>query len=222
QLLASYKKGEKSAFLILYKNHSSPLKKFLHGGFSFSSQGRLYRFRGVDPSMDIDAIVQETFTRAFMPSTRINYDGIRPFQTYLFSIAKNLVLRECHHRDRLINVERVEDTPEPVGNYPFCSRENYGESPETHMQNLQLKELTDRFIGRLNSEEKQFFSLRFSQGNTQEGSAKLMNTTRARIKLLEKNLRKQFLDLLKKNGYLVDHKLNPRWKRKLNEQSKAA
>ncbi len=222
ELLASYKKGDKSAFLILYNKHSSPLKKFLHGGFSFSSQGRICRFRGVDPSMDVDAIVQETFTRAFIPTTRSNYDGLRPFQTYLFSIAKNLVLRECHHRERLINVEHVEDTAEPVTNYPFCARESYGQSPETHLQNLQLKNLTDNFIANLNEEERQFFSLRFSQGHTQEGSAEIMQTTRARIKLLEKNLRKHFMDMLKKNGYLVDHTVNPRWKRKATPQLKVA
>lgn len=214
ELLAAYKRGDKSAFLILYNKHSSPLKKFLHGGFSFSSQGRICRFRGVDPAMDVDAIIQETFTRAFIPTTRNNYDGLRPFQTYLFSIAKNLVLRECHHRDRLVNVEHVEDTAEPITNYPFCSRESYGQSPETHLQNLQLKNLTDHFIAELNEEERQFFTLRFAEGNTQEGSAAIMNTTRARIKLLEKNIRKHFLEMLKKNGYLVDHQINPRWKRK--------
>ncbi len=214
ELLESYRRGEKPAFLTLYKKHASPLRKFLQGGFSFSSQGRICRFRGVDASMDVEAIVQETFARAFVSTTRVNYDGARPFQTYLFSIAKNLVLRECHHRDRLIHVEHVEDTAEPVSNYPFCSRDFANVSPETHVQNMQLKALTDGFISSLNDEERQFFSLRFAHSLTQEGTAEKMATTRARIKLLEKNMRKRFLDMLRKNGYLVDHKINPRWKRR--------
>lgn len=214
ELLESYRKGEKSAFLTLYNKHSSPLRKFLQGGFSFSSQGRICRFRGVDASMDVEAIVQETFARAFIATTRTNYDGARPFQTYLFSIAKNLVLRECHHRDRVISVEHVEDTADSTSNHPFCSRDSYGQSPEAHVQNMQLKVLTDGFIASLNDEERQFFSLRFAKGNTQEKTAERMETTRARIKLLEKNMRKRFLDVLRKNGYLVDHDINPRWKRK--------
>src|SRR5580704_62670 len=109
-LLESYRKGEKTAFLELYNKFASPLRKFLQGGFSFSSQGRICRFRGMDASMDVESIVQETFARAFVPTTRANYDGERPFQTYLFSIAKNLVLRECHQRERLVHVESVEDT----------------------------------------------------------------------------------------------------------------
>lgn len=214
ELLESYRKGEKSAFLTLYKKYASPLRKFLQGGFSFSSQGRICRFRGMDASMDVESIVQETFARAFVVTTRTNYDGARPFQTYLFSIAKNLVLRECHHRERLIHVEHVEDAVDHSRSMPFSSRSSFGENPEAHVQNMQLKALTDGFIASLNEEERLFFSLRFARGRTQEGTATSMNTTRARIKLLEKNMRKRFLELLRKNGYLVEHQLNPRWKRK--------
>lgn len=214
ELLESYRKGEKSAFLTLYNKYASPLRKFLQGGFSFSSQGRICRFRGVDASMDVEAIVQETFARAFIATTRTNYDGARPFQTYLFSIAKNLVLRECHHRDRLVNVEHVEDAVNSSSSVYPLSRNSANQSPETYVQNMQLKALTEGFIKSLNDEEKQFFSLRFAKTLTQEGTAERMATTRARIKLLEKNMRKRFLDMLRKNGYLVDHQINPRWKRK--------
>lgn len=214
ELLAAYKRGEKKAFLELYNKYSSPLRKFLQGGFSFSSQGRICRFRGADPSMEVDSLVQETFTRAFIATTRTNYDGERPFQTYLFSIAKNLVLRECHQRERLVHVESVEDTIQPAVNYPFCSRDSYGQNPEQNVQNLQLKKMTESFIDELNHEEQAFFTARFANGLTQEATATEMNTTRARIKLLEKNMRKRFLDMMRKNGYLIDHELAPRWKRK--------
>ncbi len=214
ELLQSYRNGDKSAFLTLYKKHSSPLRRFLQGGFSFSSQGRMCRFRGIDGSMDVESIVQETFARAFVSTTRINYDGARPFQTYLFSIAKNLVLRECHHRERLINVEHVEETLSGAATYPICARNGASMSPETHVQNKQLRAITNEFIKALNEEERMFFSLRFAMGHTQDGTAQGMKTTRARIKLLEKNMRKRFLEMLRKNGYLVDHNLNPRWRRK--------
>ena len=137
-----------------------------------------------------------------------------PFKPIVFSIAKNLVLRECHHRDRLINVEHVEETVETSANYPFCTRDSASTSPEIHLQNIQLKELTEGFISALNDEERQFFSLRFAKSFTQEGTALKMTTTRARVKLLEKNMRKRFLDMLRKNGYLVEHRINPRWKRR--------
>jgi len=213
ELLKSYRNGEKQAFLHIYNKYAFSLRKFLQGGFSFSSQGRILRYKGVDAAMDVESIVQETFARAFVASTRASYDGERPFQTYLFSIAKNLVLRECHHRERIIHVERIEDSLEPVNNSLMPDNAN-SISPEIHVQNLQLEALTNGFIRSLNEEEKQFFSWRFAQGETQESTASKMGTTRARIKLLEKNMRKRFLEMLRKNGYLMEHRVNPRWKRK--------
>lgn len=216
EMLQSYRNGEKRAFLFIYNKYSSSLRKFLQGGFSFSSQGRIFRYKGVDQAMDVESIVQETFARAFVPNTRASYDGERSFQTYLFSIAKNLVLRECHHRERIITVERIEDSAEPfMINNPKINNNNNNISPEIYVQNLQLEALTKGFIKNLNDEEKKFFTTRFSQGHTQEGTAQKMGTTRARIKLLEKNMRKRFLDMLRKNGYLMEHIVNPRWKRKV-------
>jgi RNA polymerase sigma factor (sigma-70 family) len=214
ELLESYRNGEQNAFLHIYNKYASSLRKFLQGGFSFSSQGRIFRYKGVDAAMDVESIVQETFARAFVASTRASYDGERPFQTYLFSIAKNLVLRECHHRERVIHVERIEDSVEPIVNNSMAFDNATSISPEIYVQNLQLEALIEGFITSLNEEEKQFFSWRFAQGETQESTASKMGTTRARIKLLEKNMRKRFLEMLRKNGYLVEHRVNPRWKRK--------
>ncbi len=212
QLLLSYRNGNKEAFLALYNKYAAPLRGFLQGGFSFSSQGKLCRFRGVGSTMDGEAIVQETFTRAFAKTTRQNYDGVRPFQTYLFSIAKNLVLRECHYRDRVVSADQIEETGN--GHSLFASSETFlGENPEKNVANKQLEVIMQAFIDTLSSEERSFFSFRFAKGHTQESTADKMGTTRARIKLLEKNVRKRFLEKLRENGYFVNYAPNPRWKR---------
>lgn len=214
KLLALFRKGETEAFEALYEKYSGPIRRFLQGGFSFSSQGRLCRFRGADPSMDVDALIQETFSRAFAKNTRENYDGVRPFQTYLFSIAKNLVLRECHHRERVITVDHLDSTNDGQDVFSQGRQNSLGESPEKKVANNQLKAITQSFVNSLNDEEKTFFSIRFAKGFTQEASALKMGTTRARIKLLEKNVRLRFLDDLRSNGYFVNYEPNPRWKRK--------
>ena len=213
RLLLAYREGSEEAFLALYERYSTPLRRFLQGGFSFSSQGRQCRFRGTDTSMDVESLVQETFARAFAKTTRENYDGVRPFQTYLFSIAKNLVLRECHHRDRLVVVDYVEDNADGQGVFSQAQDAGACESPEQRVANKQLEGIMTQFINELTDEERQLFSLRFAKGFTQEASADMMKTTRARVKLLEKNIRKRFLDRLKQNGYFTNYVPNPRWKR---------
>lgn len=212
QLLLAYRNGQEEAFLALYDRYANSLRRFLQGGFSFSSQGRLCRFKGTDAGMDVEALVQETFARAFAKRTRENYDGVRPFQTYLFSIAKNLVLRECHYRERVVATDTVGESAEDQSVF---SAEGSGplDSPEQQLANKQLRLITQAFIDELPEEHRQFFAFRFAKGLTQEATAEKMGTTRARIKLLEKNMRRGFLEKLRSEGYFVGYVPNPRWKR---------
>ncbi|MBH1989480.1 MAG: sigma-70 family RNA polymerase sigma factor [Myxococcaceae bacterium] len=213
QMLLSYRNGEESAFLALYEKYACSLHRFLQSGFNFSSQGKMCRFRGADNGLDAESLVQETFARAFAKTTREHYDGVRPFQTYLFSIAKNLVLRESLQRNRMISTEWMDEAENGESLFTGALDSDIGISPEKHVENEQLKNIMQAFINRLDAEEKAFFSIRFVQGLTQESTADRMGTTRARIKLLEKNMRKRFLETLRKNGYLTSYSPNPRWKR---------
>jgi len=214
-LLSAYRAGETWAFESLYREHAEPVRRFLNSGFTFVSRGRTCRYRGHGGGVDTDAVVQETFARAFAESTRRNYDGERPFRNYLFSIARNLVLRELQRRDRVLNVERPEEVTDTLANratvdFGLTSGEY---NPEGSVADEQLRSLTQTFIQDLDAEETEFFSHRFARGLTQEATAKAMGCTRARVKLLEKSLRRRFLECLRENGYFVGYEPKPRWTR---------
>lgn len=217
-LLKAYRGGETWAFEILYRQYNVLVQRFLLGGFTFVSQGRTCRYRGGNAGVDVDAIVQETFTRVFAISTRTHYDGERPFKNYLLSIAKNLVLRELARHDRLASLDSMEETTDVVlrrarstGGGGFLPDER---SPEKAAGDAELTAITRTFIDTLSDEEKSFFNHRFVAGLTQEDTAVEMGCTRARVKLLEKNLRVEFLEKLRARGYFVDHDMKPRWSRK--------
>lgn len=219
KLLAAYRDGETWAYEVVYREHAEPVRRFLTGGFTFVSRGRTCRYRGAGVGIDIDAIVQETFARAFAPSTRVNYDGERPFKNYLYSIAKNLVLREFQRRDRVLSVDNTDEATDALARrgveLGFTPPEP---SPEHAVADEELHELTRGFIRTLSAEETEFFTIRFARGLTQEATADEMACTRARVKLLEKNLRRRFLETLRKHGYFVGYTPKPRWAR----QSQAA
>jgi RNA polymerase sigma factor (sigma-70 family) len=219
KLLRAYRKGETAAYEELYRMYSEPVRRFLQGGFTFVSKGRTCRYRGGNAGIDADSILQETFARAFAASTRKNYDGERPFKNYLFSIAKNLVLREFQRRDRVLQVENTEEATDALArrgvDYGLTSSE---QNPEHAVQDEDLMRVTREFIADLNDEERSFFEHRFARGLTQEGTADAMECTRARVKLLEKAMRRRFLTVLRDHGYFVGYTPKPRWSR----QSKAA
>jgi RNA polymerase sigma factor (sigma-70 family) len=217
-LLQGYRDGQAWAFEKLYRGHTVAVERFLQGGFTFVSRGRTCRYRGGNAGVDIDAIVQETFTRAFSASTRAHYDGERPFKNYLLSIAKNLVLRELARHERHASLDSMEDASDLV----FARARAGGaasllpdeRSPEKTTADVELQEITRAFIATLDDEERAFFTNRFARGLTQEATAEEMGCTRARVKLLEKRLREAFLACLRGRGYFVDHDMKPRWSRK--------
>jgi RNA polymerase sigma factor (sigma-70 family) len=217
-LLDAYRNGETWAYELLYRQHATTVQRFLYGGFTFLSRGRTCRYRGGNAGVDVDAVVQETFARAFSSSTRAHYDGERPFKNYVLSIAKNLVLRELQRHERHASLESMEDTADVVlrrartgGGASLLPDER---DPEKATADAELTAITRSFIATLDDEERAFFQQRFVQMLTQEATAEAMGCTRARVKLLEKKLRTAFLEALRARGYFVDHDMKPRWQRK--------
>jgi RNA polymerase sigma factor (sigma-70 family) len=214
RLLAAYRRGDTWAYEEIYGLYGEPVRRFLNGGFTFVSRGRTCRYRGGAAGIDADAIVQETFARAFAESTRRNYDGERPFKNYLFSIAKNLVLREFQRKERVLAVDAPEEVTDALArrgvDLGLTSSE---QSPEGTYADAELTEVTRAFIAELDDEERVFFSFRFAQGLTQEATADEMGVTRARIKVIEKALRRRFLARLRSHGYFVGYTPRPRWTR---------
>ncbi len=219
ELLQAYRAGHTWALEKLYRAWSPAVERFLHGGFTFVSRGRTCRYRGSNAGVDVDAIVQETFTRAFSASTRAHYDGERPFKNYVLSIAKNLVLRELARHERHASLDSMDDASDLV----FARARAGGgalllpddRSPEKTTADVELQGITRAFIAGLDDEERAFFAARFARGLTQEATAEAMDCTRARVKLLEKRLREQFLTNLRGRGYFTDRDMKPRWGRKV-------
>jgi RNA polymerase sigma-70 factor (ECF subfamily) len=224
-LLAAYRAGETWAFEILYRAFEAPVRRFVTSGFTFVSRGRTCRFRGLSGGVDLDSVLQETFARAFAASTRKLYDGERPFKNYLFSIAKNLVLRELSRKERVLPVDITEEQTDAIArrsaDQPASLYRGIAD-PEHSLADGELTDVTRDFIADLDDEERAFFQSRFVEGRTQEAAATDMGVTRARVKLLEKELRKRFLTTLRGHGYFVGYEPKPRWTRHGKEHEAVA
>ena len=215
-LLEAYRNGETHAYEALYRAYAEPVRRFLAGGFTFVSRGRTCRFRGTAADLDLESIVQESFARVFAASTRSNYDGERPFKNYLFSIAKNLVLREYQRRERVVYVDAGEDASEALdrkSRESAVSLTTIDKDPETTFADGELQDVTRAYIATLDDEERSFFLHRFVRTLTQEATAEAMGVTRARIKLLEKQQRAAFMQHLHNAGYFVGYTPKARWTR---------
>jgi RNA polymerase sigma factor (sigma-70 family) len=207
-LLDAFRDGSTWAFDLIFRQYEEPLRRFVLGGFSFNSQGRVCRYRG-GSQLDVDGVVQETFARLFAPATRRTYDGERPLKNYIFSIAKNLVLRELARTDR---ARPTDLTEECWGSAPTLS-ERPERSPEKLSSDQQLTAIVNAFAETLEADERDIFRVRFVEEETQEAAALTLGVTRARVKTVEKDLRDRFLAACRTSGYFVGYEPKARWKR---------
>lgn len=212
-LLSAFRLGEQWALDEVYAFYSPRLRRYLNSGFSFESQGKICRFGGAAANSDLEWVVQETFVRGFELRIRKAYDGKRPFLRYLQTIARNLVLRELNRSRRHTVLEdgSAADSDAPVN---AGAMRQINADPEQVAELKELQTILAGFMTELDPEEAEFVQVRFIEGKTQEATADAMGTTRARIKVLEANLRARFLELFRRHGYFAEVAPKPRWTRK--------
>lgn len=119
-------------------------------------------------------VLQEVFIRAFSAASRRRYDGLRPFDTWLRTIARNLLI------DRARRKGLPEAEAEALDFVPDGAAD-----AETNLLDAELRDATAQFVGSLDPEQRRFVELRFEQERAQEDVAKAMKITRRRVRTLE-------------------------------------
>lgn len=202
QILQGYREGRQEAWEAIYQHYEADLRRFVTIGFSFSSQGRRFRFQGFSNPLDVDDVVQEVFVRAFSEAARLNYDGLHSFRNYLLAIARNVILKEFKRPMRTVTVTVAE-----LDAIPGEAEVTLGQdaaSPEQRLIDHELLELAQEFGQSLSHFDQRFFQLRFRQQLSQEETARRMRLTRAKIRTCERRVRRKLQRFMTKHG-IIDH-----------------
>jgi RNA polymerase sigma factor (sigma-70 family) len=214
ELLDRFKRGERRALEEVYRHYVPELAAFLQRGFTFQSSGRALRFSGYTQPFDLDNALQETFTRAFKESARVGYDGLHPYKSYLFAIARNLVLDEFRNREVAMSpfIDRLDaggpvessagDGNEAAPASTLSDAPSAGVSAEQEFLRNELGRLYAAFVARLNERDRTFFRHRFEEQRTQVDAGAKSGLSHMQARTLEKKLRRAFLDFMQTNGYL--------------------
>jgi RNA polymerase sigma factor (sigma-70 family) len=214
ELLDRFKRGERRALEEVYRHYVPELAAFLQRGFTFQSGGRPLRFSGYAQPFDLDNALQETFARAFKESARLGYDGLHPYKSYLYAIARNLVLDEFRNREVAMSpfidqldaggaAESVASDGEDAAPASSLSlTPSAGVSAEQEFLRHELGRLYAAFVARLDERDRTFFRFRFEEQRTQVDAGGRSGLSHMQARTLEKKLRRAFLDFMQTNGYL--------------------
>lgn len=195
ELLQSFRGGERDALEQVYRQFSGDIALLLRRGFAFESRGRKRHFVGYRSAHDLHDALHETFRRAFEPSARQAYDGIRPYAPYLRTIARNLVLAEFRRREALF-VDVADGVVESAGPLHV----EVAPTPEQAVASKQVQQLMQSFLGQLDPKQRELLQLRFVDGLSQRDAAERLSLGRQRLRSAENKLRKKLVRYLKSRG----------------------
>ena len=213
KLLVAFREGEKDALEEVYRHYAPKVTKFLQRGFTFRSNRGNFYFKGIQDNSELHASVQEVFRRAFEDKARHSYNGINSFTNWVLAIGRNMVLNRFRNReisisnyispsDERTHLSFMDD--EVTQEYTGILYSQPARAQDREMESKQLRDLMTDFMKGLSEQERQLLLYRFSEGRGQEETAELLDSTRMKVRTIEKNVRNQLRTFLKTSGYIDD------------------
>ncbi|MHB8874881.1 MAG: RNA polymerase sigma factor, partial [Myxococcaceae bacterium] len=147
--------------------------------------------------LDLADAHQETFIRAFSPSARSSYDGLRPYLTFLLAIARAAAADVLRGKGKLAReAVPLDDAPE-LGN----SRDEHPD-PEQQALSAEVQGLVNGFLAGLSETDRELARGRFAEGQPQQALGASLGLTRAEIRTREGHLKRAFVRHLREHGWL--------------------
>ena len=183
-LLDAFRRGERDALTRVYRTYSPRVLTYLS------------RAARVGP-LDLDAAHQETFLRAFSERVRQAYDGLRPFEGFLLSIARSAAVDTLRAAGKLArSAVPLEDAPE------LQSLATEHASPEDSALEAEMRALVARFLARLSPDERRFADLRFVERQSQEQAGAALGLSRQEARTREARLKRALAEFLAAEGWM--------------------
>jgi RNA polymerase sigma factor (sigma-70 family) len=211
KLLKEFKRGDTEAMDVVYKHYSPGLMNFLRKGFTFRSGKGNFYFKGIQDESELENAVQEVFRRAFEQRARDSYNGVNSFSNWVLAIGRNMVINQFRNRE--IAFSQYVSASDERGHLAVLDQEikpEYGgilfsrpeASQQTQVEHGELKGLMDSFMEELTEHDQKLMLYRFAEGKGQEETAKLLKSTRMKVRTAETKLRSRLRAYLRNTGYL--------------------
>jgi RNA polymerase sigma-70 factor (ECF subfamily) len=194
-LLDAFRRGDRTALTRVYRAYSPRVLAYLSRGFRVRTDRESGSAR-VGP-LDLDAAHQETFVRAFSDRLRQAYDGVRPFEGFLFTIARSAAV------DTLRSMGKLARSSVPLDDMPEVDAlEAERGSPEDAALESEMRALVTAFLSRLSAEERRFTDLRFVERYSQEEAGAALGLSRQEVRTREARLKRALAEYLVAEGWI--------------------
>ena len=192
-LLQRFREGDRVALGELFQRYAPLLARALRGA-AWNQRG----FAVLQSTVELENAVLEVFARAFEPRARAVYDGVRPYEQFLFGIARNYLLEISRARAQSARLDSALEQIQAM------DLEAFDKPLEQSIEDREVEVLLGVFRRELSAEDLKLYELRFLEGLGQEQAASTLHLTRIQLRRREFALKKRLLAFLKGRGYLMD------------------
>lgn len=195
-LLDAFRRGDRAALARVFRHYAQGVAAVIRAGVVVDVDGARVRMGNGLPQGEIEAVVQETFARAFTKQARASYDGVRPYDAWLATIARNALVDRARVEQKHKRVTAVED----LGDFADTAVQD----PAWHAEHRQIMAIVERVKASLEDVDAKIFRARMERGMSFSETAQALRLSEAVVRRRDTRLRAQILDLLQNEGFLTE------------------
>lgn len=198
-LLDAFRRGDRAALAAVFRHYAQGVFTVVRAGVVVEVDGARVRLGNGLPQGEVEALVQETFTRAFTKQARASYDGVRPYDAWLATIARNALIDRARVEQKHKRVAAVDD----LGDFADADARD----PAWHAEHRQIMGVVEQVKKTLDDVDAGIFRCRMEQGMSFSEAAKALGLSEAVVRRRDTRLRARLLDLLQNEGFLTEAKV---------------
>lgn len=189
--LDGYRAGDRAALERVFRTYVPLVMHLLRGGSPHDGP-RLF----VAEEQEQDDVAQEVFMRLFQESTRRNYDGLRPFATWVRTVTRNTLVDHLRKRGRL-----KEDTGMDLESAAQAEWIPGQPLPDENLLSREEQQVATALWDSLAADERELAKVRYRQGLSQRDAAEALGISRQNLRTLEARLRRKMEEFLARVGW---------------------
>ena len=202
-LLDAFRRGENDALASVYREYADDVLQLLFRGIVEKQKGTY--IRGIaDVNQRLDCL-QDVFVKAFAANARESYDGLRPYRSYLLTIARNRLIDywRAHSRDPVAGDHTVvEEDPEAFERIMGAQQTETAAAEESRLHWQRCLAASDSYFSALDKKTQRFVALRFREELPLLEVARQLHMSRWKARSLEKKLQLNLHRYLQREGLL--------------------
>lgn len=197
-LCRRFRDGERGALASVFRHYVDDVASTVRRGVVVQVDGRPVRAGGSLPESEVEALVQDTFVKAFSPSARQGYDGLRPFGAWLATIARNVLIDRARRR------QHGTTAMDPMTLEAVAATAGQSVSPEApeRMEQQELDGIVVGVIATLDEPDRAIYRVRYVDGLSLKEAAKVLSMPMITLRRRDARLRQQILEEVRARGYL--------------------